>query len=92
MAKKETKNKRQTFSITAPHAMTVMLVGDFTHWQENPIQLKKASDGVWSVAVELTPGAHYYRFIVDGQWCEDPACALRAPNPYGSQNSVRQVT
>jgi 1,4-alpha-glucan branching enzyme len=71
--------------------MTVALVGDFTNWQENPIHLKKASGGVWSVSVPLTPGTHRYRFIVDGQWREDPACALRAPNPYGSQDSVRQV-
>jgi 1,4-alpha-glucan branching enzyme len=91
MARKHTKNKQQTFSITAPDAMTVALVGDFTHWQEKPIHLKKATGGVWSVSVELTPGTHHYRFIVDGQWCEDPDCTLRAPNPYGTQNSVRQV-
>jgi hypothetical protein len=32
-----------------------------------------------------------YRFIVDGQWCDDPECSVRAPNPYGGQNMVRQV-
>ena len=80
MARKQTKNKQQTFSIMAPEAMTVALVGDFTNWQENPIQLKKAAQGVWRVSVELTPGTHRYRFIVDGQWREDPACPLRAPN------------
>jgi 1,4-alpha-glucan branching enzyme len=68
-----------------------MLVGDFTHWQQNPIPLKKTTGGVWSVTVEVAPGTHYYRFIVDGQWCDDPNCTLRAPNPYGTQNSVRQV-
>jgi len=91
MASRPTKSKHQTFSITAPDAMTVALVGDFTNWQEKPIQLKKAGGGVWSVAVELTPGTHRYRFIVDGQWSEDPDCALRAPNPYGTQDSIRQV-
>jgi len=91
MARKQTKNKQQTFSITAPDAMTVTLVGDFTHWQENPVHLKKATGSVWSVSVELTPGTHRYRFIVDGQWREDPACTQQAPNPYGSQDSVRQV-
>jgi 1,4-alpha-glucan branching enzyme len=91
MARKHTKNKPQTFSITAPDARTVMLVGDFTNWQERPIQLKKAAGGAWSVDVELAPGTHQYRFIVDGQWREDPACAQHAPNPYGTQNSVRQV-
>jgi 1,4-alpha-glucan branching enzyme len=91
MARKQTKNKSQTFSIMAPSARTVVLVGDFTNWQENPIQMEKADGGVWSTSVELTPGTHQYRFIVDGQWCEDPGCAQRAPNPFGTQNSVRQV-
>src|SRR5580658_8820806 len=83
MARKHAKNKQQTFSITAPHARTVTLVGDFTNWQENAIHLKKDSGGVWSVTVELTPGAHHYRFMMDGQWCDDPACTQRVPNPYG---------
>jgi 1,4-alpha-glucan branching enzyme len=91
MARKQTKNKPQTFSIKSPSAKTVVLVGDFTNWQESPIQMTKTDGGVWSASVELTSGTHYYRFIVDGQWCEDPACALHAPNPYGTQNSVRQV-
>jgi 1,4-alpha-glucan branching enzyme len=92
MARKQTKNRQQTFSITAPNATTVALVGDFTHWQEKPIHLKKDAGGVWSATVEVSPGAHQYRFIVDGQWSDDPACAQRAPNPYGTENSVRQVT
>jgi len=68
-----------------------MLVGDFTHWQEKPIHLKKESGGLWRATVELSSGTHHYRFIVDGQWRDDPDCALRVPNPYGSQDSVRQV-
>jgi 1,4-alpha-glucan branching enzyme len=91
MARKHTENKKQTFSITAPDATSVMLVGDFTYWQEKPIHLKQESGGVWRATVELPPGTHQYRFIVDGQWCDDPDCTLRVPNPFGSQDSVRQV-
>lgn len=91
MAKKQTDNRRQTFSITAPDAASVMLVGDFTHWQETPIPLKKGSGGVWHTAVELSPGTHHYRFIVDGLWCDDPECSLRVPNSFGGENAVRQV-
>jgi len=86
----ETK-KKQTFSFTAPGAMSVQLVGDFTHWQERPLNLHKGVDGIWRTAIELEPGTHHYRFIVDGQWRDDPECALRVPNPFGSQNSIRQV-
>ena len=91
MARKEHAGKQQAFSITAPTAMSVQLVGDFTHWQEKPISMKKESGGVWKTQVELPPGTHHYRFLVDGEWRDDPECTVRVPNPFGGQNSVRQV-
>ncbi len=91
MARKNDSMKRQTFCMTAPTAMSVQLVGDFTHWQEEPIAMKKGRDGVWEAAVELPPGTHHYRFLVDGQWRDDPECRLRVPNAYGGEDSVRQV-
>lgn len=81
----------QTFCFSAPTAMSVQLVGDFTHWQQAPINMEKGADGIWRVTVELTPGAHHYRFLVDGQWHDDPECGLHVPNPFGSQDAVRQV-
>jgi 1,4-alpha-glucan branching enzyme len=84
------KNK-QTFSITAPGAMSVMLAGDFTQWQEKPISLTKKEGGVWTATVELPPGTHHYRFVVDGEWRDDPECTVRVPNPFGTHNAVREV-
>lgn len=81
----------QTFSFNSPSAVTVQLVGDFTRWQEKPIALKKGADGVWKASVELPPGVHHYRFMVDGEWRDDPECKLREPNPFGSENMKRQV-
>ena len=81
----------QTFSLRAPEATSVQLVGDFTQWQESPVNLQKGADGVWRTAVNLPPGAHHYRFLVDGEWRDDPECALRAPNPFGGENMTRQV-
>jgi 1,4-alpha-glucan branching enzyme len=83
--------RTQTFSFTAPTAMRVQLVGDFTHWQQQPINLYKGQDGIWLTTVELSPGKHHYRFLVDGRWEDDPECTVRAPNPYGSQDAIRQV-
>jgi len=96
MAKKtSTKNgangRKQAFSFRAPEALSVQLVGDFTHWQERPINLQKGADGVWRAAVPLPPGTHHYRFVVDGEWRDDPECVLREPNPYGGENMMRQV-
>ncbi len=83
--------QKQTFTFSAPGAGSVQLAGDFTHWQERPINLHKGTDGTWRATVELTPGMHYYRFLVDGQWRDDPECALRTPNPFGSEDMMRQV-
>ena len=83
--------RHQTFAFSAPAATSVQLVGDFTQWQQRPINLQKGLDGVWRTTVELSPGAHHYRFLVDGQWRDDPECILRAPNPFGSEDMMRQV-
>jgi hypothetical protein len=53
--------------------------------------MQKGQDGVWRATVALAPGPHHYRFLVDGLWCDDPECAVYAPNPFGSQNAVRHV-
>ena len=83
--------RHQTFSFTAPSAMSVQLVGDFTHWKEHPINLHKGLGGIWRTSIDLEPGTHRYRFLVDGQWRDDPECKVRVPNPYGSQDDIRQV-
>ena len=84
-------NKSQGFSFRAPEAVSVQLVGDFTQWQDHPISLKKETGGVWHASVELAPGTHHYRFLVDGEWRDDPDCSLRVPNEFGSQNMARKV-
>ena len=91
MARQETTPKKQTFRFTAGDAMSVLLVGDFTHWQAHPIPMKKGPDGVWTASVDLPPGTHNYRFIVDGEWRDDPECSIHVPNPYGGENMVRKV-
>ena len=83
--------RKQTFSFSAPGALIVQLLGDFTQWQERPVNMQKGVDGVWRATVELEPGTHHYRFLVDGQWSDDPECTLREPNPYGGENMVRHV-
>ena len=92
MARKTTnKAMDQTFSFNAPAAMSVQLVGDFTHWQKSPISLQQVEGGVWRTKVNLPPGTYHSRFLVDGQWRDDPECPIRVTNPSGSQDSVRHV-
>jgi len=84
MVRKNTNNKKQTFSIPAPGAISVLLVGDFPHWRERAFPMQPQAGGVWRATLELTPGTYHYRFIVDGQWRDDPECSLLVANPYGT--------
>lgn len=76
------------FSLYAPEAARVSLAGDFNAWSPDDCPLEKSSEGTWERAVVLPAGRHEYKFVVDGQWQDDPRCAERAPNPYGGENCV----
>ena len=90
--KKEAAARKESFTYFAPSADNVMLVGDFTEWEQNPISLKKQKDGTWKATVPLEPGEHQYRFLVDGQWQDDQECSDKRPNGFGQQNCIRQVS
>jgi 1,4-alpha-glucan branching enzyme len=83
--------QRVSFTLSAPAAQSVLLVGDFTRWEQEAIRLKKQKEGVWKVSVSLAPGRYEYRFLVDGSWQDDPACTERSPNSFGAANCVRVV-
>ena len=87
----QTSKKKESFTYFAPTASNVLLAGDFTEWEQHPIHLKKQPDGSWKATIPLDLGPHEYRFLVDGQWRDDEACATRKPNAFGAQNCVREV-
>ncbi len=91
MAKQKSSKKKETFSYFAPEAQAVLLAGSFNDWGQQPITLKKQKSGLWKGAVALEPGAYEYRFLVDGEWRDDPDCATRVANPFSSENCVRIV-
>jgi 1,4-alpha-glucan branching enzyme len=90
-SKSHGQRRKHTFAFIAPDATSVQLVGDFTRWTEYPISLLKNRNGVWETRVDLPKGTHHYRFLVDGEWRDDPESDLRVPNPFGTQNSVAQI-
>ena len=90
-SKNSSNGRRQTFAFTAPDAMSVQLVGDFTHWKDKAISMKRETGGTWRASVVLSPGNHHYRFIVDGQWRDDPECTIRVPIPFDGYDAVREV-
>ena len=91
MARTSPPKQRVAFSLLAPDAQAVALAGDFTGWEQQPAPLKKLKSGVWKTTIALPPGSHQYRFLVDGQWHDDPECPARVPNSFGTENCVRVV-
>jgi len=79
------------FRMEAPAAKTVKLAGDFTGWERSPLDMVQSYDGTWFTIVPLLPGTYSYRFIVDGQWLDDPSCHCHEPNPFGTANAVVSV-
>ena len=88
MPTQKSAKKKVTFSYVAPEAHAVSVAGDFTGWQESPVSLKKGKDGSWTKTVTLPPGKYEYRLLVDGEWRDDPQCAQRQPNQFGTENCV----
>ncbi len=68
------------------NAENVILAGSFNKWNEGLFKLYKIENG-WELLLQMTPGDYQYRFIVDGQWMEDPSNPDRIPNEFGEYNS-----
>ena len=81
-----------TFTLFAPEANEVFLIGDFNDWRADTLKARKFKDGTWRKAVSLKPGTYQYLFLVDGQWWTDPENPVRARNPFGTENSVVEVS
>lgn len=84
--------RQQTITLEAPGAKSVVVTGSFCDWSPQGCPMRyHRNGGVWATTLSLTPGRYEYRFLVDGEWCDDPTCEERVPNPFGSQNCVFQV-
>ena len=83
--------KRVYFKLDTPEAKEVVLSGSFNNWETDSKRLKQDRKGVWRTWLMLEPGVYEYRFVVDGQWQNDPDAEV-VPNAYGAQNSVRIVS
>jgi len=88
MSNQKIAKQKVTFSYHAPSAHRVFLAGDFTGWNQARLSLKKGKTGIWKKTISLPPGRYEYRLVVDGQWRDDPECANRQPNQFGSENCV----
>ena len=89
--KARTAKKRKTFKLAAPQASSVYLAGSFNDWDTSARPLKIDAKGVWKTILTLTPGQYEYRYIVDGQWQNDPTCDNLQENLYGTTNCTVEI-
>ncbi|MBC7851515.1 MAG: serine hydrolase [Chitinophagaceae bacterium] len=84
-----TKGIKTTFKLAGNrNARSVQLVGSFNNW--NDIQMPmKWENGAWIISINLLPGTHLYKFVVDGVWTPD--VANPKVRPEDNMNSVIEV-
>jgi chromosome partitioning protein len=78
------------FAIEAVDAAQVQLAGDFNDWTLDGSEMEPMG-GVWTKVVKLPPGRYRYRYVIDGQWQNDPLNAVVEPSPYGGHDSILVV-
>ena len=83
---------RTCLGLYAPDAQAVFVAGSFNDWQPSAMPLQKQSGGRWVVELMIEPGRHEYRFVVDGEWMNDPLASAYKSNPFGGLNCVLQLS
>jgi cyclomaltodextrinase len=76
-----------------PDAKAVSLAGTFNDWNATTNPMKgPRGDGYWAVTVNLSPGIHQYKFVVEGnEWHQDPKNMDGIDDNNGGDNSVLRL-
>lgn len=81
-----------TFSVVAPNATKVSVVGDFNQWNPTTLPMKRSADGkLWEVEVRLPLGRYTYAYLIDGRLAPDPSAPRASDDDFGKPNSVVMV-
>lgn len=90
MKKAQSKTTEPTyFQVSAGPGSTVCVTGTFNNWNPRQYQMLYDADaGIFRITLELPPGRHEYKFVVNGEWRCDPNCPDWVVNEHGTLNSV----
>ena len=76
-------------------ARDVRIAGDFNGWvPDKGVRSLIESEGktrVWTKILQLPPGVYHYRYVVDGEWREDPENPENVGSTTGGRTSVLVV-
>lgn len=69
---------------------SVFVAGTFNNWSNGAMPMQLDADGrTWRRSVELGPGKHLYKFVLEGsEWITDPRAARNEDDGNGNTNSV----
>jgi chromosome partitioning protein len=78
------------------NANDVRIAGDFNGWvPDKGVRSLIESEGqtkIWTKILRLPPGTYQYRYVVDGEWREDPENPEATSSAVGGRNSVLVVS
>jgi hypothetical protein len=72
-------------------AKSVYLAGGFNRWDGTALPMARTGDA-WVARIDLPPGRHPYKLVVDGAWILDPENVSRETDFTGNENSIKVVT
>jgi chromosome partitioning protein len=79
------------FALAAPSAESVKIAGEFNDWRPEDLKLARPERGIWELDMPLDEGAYRYKFIINGEWMNDPHNVETMANPFGGNDSVVHV-
>ena len=85
---KKTQAHHVTFSVQAPGAQKVAVTGDFNNWDPEAHPMKHTGKGIWKKKLTLPPDQYEYKFLIDGEWREDPENDQACVNCFGTRNNL----
>ena len=77
------------FSVWAPRAVKVSLVGDFNYWRESCHPMRRiAESGIWEIFIPGISKGVKYKYAIKGR----DGCVNLKSDPYGNQFELRPQT
>lgn len=73
-----------------PEAQIVALAGSFNDWNQSQLLFGREG-GEWVCRVDLDPGLHTYKFVVDGNWLLDPSNPSTQEDEAGNVNNLLEI-
>lgn len=89
----ETTGRPVRFTIVAPAAHTVAVVGSFNGWSVGAHPMDRVRhDGLWALDLRLSAGEYRFMYVIDGQrWVTPPRADDFVQDGFGQLNGVLVV-